>query len=297
MRIPSRALFLMLVLLAASGAVSAQQPFLYAGDSFSGTLYKIDPLTGATLTTIGVTMGGSPVNAIKGLAAHPGSGEIYAVVVQPPPPSLPEGNQPPVSSFLLATIAPDTGIATEIGGLGDRFAGLAFAPVPSDGVSNESLVGVTGDGAVNPEALYIIDTGNASTFLFMPLGNGDAGEAIAFNSIDGMLYHLSGLNFGQPNDGVDQVFEKIDLNTQVITPIPLSGELFVNSNGLTFDETEGHFLFSADGGQPGDGPGIYGLFSLGADGEATALGLTATFFAGTAFSHLVPVELMSFDIE
>jgi hypothetical protein len=297
MRIPFRALFLVLVLLVVSSAVSAQQPFLYAGDNSSGTLYKIDPLTGTTLTTIGVTMGGSPVNAIKGLAAHPGSGEIYAVVVQSPPPSTPEGNQPPVSSFRLAIIAPDTGTATEIGGLGDRFAGLAFAPAPSDGTPNESLVGVTGDGALNPEALFIIDTGDASTLLLMPLGNGDDGEAIAFNPIDGMLYHLSGLNFGQPTDGSVQVFEKIDLNTQVITPIALSGDIFVNGNGLTFDETEGHFLFSANGGQPGDGPGIYGLFSLTEGGQATALGLTDTFFGGTGFSNLVPVELMSFDIE
>jgi hypothetical protein len=77
---------------------------------------------------------------------------------------------------------------------------------------------VTGDGAAVPETLYTVDLNTAATTFVMPLGNGSDGEAIAFGA-DGYLYHLSGL--GVPN--VDEIFERIDTFTHVITPITLSG--------------------------------------------------------------------------
>jgi len=287
------AMILILTATVFGGTASASDPFLYAGDNYTGTLHKIDKTTGATVTTIPITLGGAQVDSIKGLAADPFSGELYAVVRD----GGPEGT----IEFKLATIAPDTGVATEIGTLNDRFAGLAFVTLPpTEGApSSDALMGVTGDGATNPEELYVIDTGDASTSFYMNLGNGTDGEAIAFNPNDSLLYHLSGWGFGQPPEGIQIVFEKIDLGTMSITNIPLSGDVFTNGNGLTFDETTGQFFFSAGVDPPKGGEGFSEteLFSVTTVGVATSLGATDTYFGGMGFSYLVPVELQSFSIE
>jgi len=279
------------ILVGLVGSTSAGEPFLYAGDNYAGTLFTIDKSTGATIDTVGVTLDGSPVASIKGLAARESTGVLYAVVVKDSP-----VDQPPVGDFTLVTIVPDTGVATEIGPLGDRFAGLAWAPyAPTEGQPPwvETLFGVTGDGAINPEELYIIDPDTAATSFHMSLGNGADGEAIAYNSDDNLLYHLSG------GYGFDLVFEKIDLWTLDVTPVALSGASFVNGNGLVYDQAAGVFRFAAivENPQPTDQLYATELFSVSAVGVAASLGATDTYFSGMAFSELVPVELMSFTIE
>lgn len=299
MRDSYRSLTLILALVLLPGLALAGDANLYAGDNSSGTLYRLDKTTGATITSVPVTMGGNPVSAIKALAADPSSGELYAVVIDG---QGPDGGGPPTSAFKLATIAPDTGIATEIGLLGDRFSGLAFADfAPTDGSPMiTELVGVTGDGANTPSTLYFINTANALTSQFMTLGSGTDGEAIAWNPVDGQLYHLSGWTLSQPGDGpIELVFEKIDLGTGVITNIPISGDFFSNGNGLAYDASAGGFLFAALLEAVPDGRGVTTteLYSMTALGVATSIGPTGTHFAGMAFSDLVPVELQSFSIE
>jgi hypothetical protein len=68
-----------------------------------------------------------------------------------------------------------------------------------------------------PETLYTINTNNAALTLVQALGNGTDGEAIAYNSGDGMMYHMSGI-------GAGLIFEKIHLSTGTVTNIPLSGD-------------------------------------------------------------------------
>ena len=78
------------------------------------------------------------------------------------------------------------------------------------------LFGVTGDGApVNAESFFSVSIVDASTDLIQPLGNGDDGESIAFNSADGLMYHWSGLG--------DQIMETINLNDQAVTNITTGG--------------------------------------------------------------------------
>jgi len=55
------------------------------------------------------------------------------------------------------------------------------------------------------------------------------GETIAFDPIDGQLYHASG--FGTPNTG--QIFEKIDPVTLTATNIPLSVDTYNDATALT----------------------------------------------------------------
>lgn len=291
MRLTSSALVLGLTVALIPITASAGDPFLYAGDSFSGNLYRIDKTTGAATATVPVTLNGQPAAWIKGLAAEPGSGVLYAVVGESAPP---EG----VISFTLATIAPDTGVATKIGDLNRRFAGLAWVTLPPpDGVGPgpTSLVGITGFGdPTNPETLFIIDHTTATSSLLLPLNDGTPSETIAFNPVDGLLYHLSGRALG-PNEGQTIVFESIDLGTLTVTQIPLGGTAFGKGNGLTFDDASGNFLFAVEGAPAEGFPGE--LYSLTTTGIAAVIGSTPAFYGGMAFSFQVPVELQSLSVE
>jgi hypothetical protein len=138
----------------------------------------------------------------------------------------------------LIRIDPETGTGVNIGNMDQPVASLAF---DSDGV----LYAVTGDcafgcgGAATPETLFTVNLDNASLTLFLTLGYGHDGEAIGFNPIDGMLYHMSGV-------GAGLIFEKIDLDTKVVTPVPLSGDPVGNYEtiGFTFDVEQNQFVGS-----------------------------------------------------
>jgi hypothetical protein len=131
-----------------------------------------------------------------------------------------------------------TGAAIDIGNMGQPMAGLAFD-------LNGVLYGISGDcalgcgGAAIAETLFTINIDNASLTNFQTLGNGDDGEAIAFNPLDGMMYHLSGV-------GAGLIFEKINLSTGVVTPISLSGSPVANLEaiGFTFDRARNLFVGS-----------------------------------------------------
>src|SRR6185369_13578948 len=108
-----------------------------------------------------------------GIARNPVNGQYYAIL------KVSSGSR------RLVTIDVHTGVATDMGSLGDQFSSITFAP---DG----RLFGVTGDGATVPETLYQIDPGTAARTLLKELGNGTDGEVICFNPDDDHIYHWSG---------------------------------------------------------------------------------------------------------
>ena len=61
------------------------------------------------------------------------------------------------------------------------------------GYASWQLIGVTGDGATTPESLFALNTANASATFLMSLGQGQDGETIAFNPVNGLVYHASGV--------------------------------------------------------------------------------------------------------
>ena len=285
MRIATRPLGVVLVVaLVTFVALPASAQFLYSGGSFSPTLYSLNPASGATVDSVTVVAAGYLIQQVKGLAAEPTTGELYAIL-RGVAPGEGGGGQ-----FFLATIRPDTGEATVIGDLGDAFAGLAF-----DGTG--TLYGVTGDGAFGPEILYTINTSDATVSGVMNLGNGTDGEAIAFNSGDGLMYHLSG--WASPPEGGlgDVVFEKIDLGTMAITDIPLSGDFFINGNGLAYDAAQGDFVVALLNDVPVEGIQVAEFARISAAGEVSISGPLDEYAGGMAFSDFVPVELMSFSVE
>lgn len=176
------------------------------------------------------TAGGAYGAYTTGLAAHPTTGEFFALVESAPSPPG------PICQHLLAKIDPETGAATIIGNTGDCFDSLAFH-------SNGTLYGVT----MWPPALFTLDTTSATPMFLISLdavgGSSGAvagGSALAFNPSDGLLYRS-----GRVDDS-DQIFQAIDPDTLAVTDIPLSGS---PTNGITalthsFENT----LLGADAG-------------------------------------------------
>jgi hypothetical protein len=120
------------------------------------------------------------------------------------------------------------------------------------------LFGVTGDGATTPESLFTLSQTDATATLFTMLGNGDDGEAIAFNVDDGLMYHASGrFELNDPVDG--RVFETIDLDTLAIIALMLTTSDEEEISGLVYDGS-GTFLAVNINAQ---------LSTLGADGVQT----------------------------
>ncbi|CAE8645613.1 unnamed protein product [Polarella glacialis] len=182
--------------------ISAFEPQLWIFNSTSGSAFSVN----ITLDNNG------PVEGGNGLALDPLTGVSYAVL------KVPGLAAPANVSRILASIDLLTGSATYIGDLGEFFAGLAFAACGT-------LYGVTGDcsrgdnapcSGGTPSTLFTIDTKTACPTFFVSLGAGGDGEAIAFNSENGLMYHWSGNNINR------RTLDTINLATKCITDITSS---------------------------------------------------------------------------
>jgi hypothetical protein len=204
-----------------AGGVQAQ---LYGVNPFTNAaapldqmgLFHLDPTTGVILDGRVITLAGFTVTGANALTTDPTTGLVYTVL-----------KVSAVAGRVLATVNVATGVATQVGNLGDNFSSLAFR---ADG----QLFGTTGDGAAVPETLYLIDKANAAPTFARTLGAGADGEVIAHNPNDNSFYHWSG------NGTV--VFERIDdTSPYAITSIfsgAANGEIF----GAVWDPSVGAFL-------------------------------------------------------
>lgn len=183
----------------------------------SAGLFRLNSSTGAILSGTVITMPPRTINGAQGLARDPTTGTVYAIV-----------RAVAVAGRLLATINVNTGVATEIGNLGDNFSSIAFR---ADG----QLFGVTGDGAAVPETLYLINKATAATVVATALGNGADGEVIAYNPDDNSFYHWSG-------NGLI-VFERISaVAPYTVTNIPITGSTSGEVFGAVWDPDRSRFL-------------------------------------------------------
>ena len=182
-------LFVLSLTLLLSKGIKAQQDMYYVLSSESNDVYIVDNsgaflIAGQISNVVGESIGG-----FNGLTINPLSGIIYAIFFT-------ELNGPGLR--YLAVIDFDEGTATPIASLSDKVASLTC-----DNMGN--LYGITGDGGANPNRLYKINLTDAALTQIADLSMvpDDDGEAIAFNSSDGMLYRLAGGEF----------FYKINLET------------------------------------------------------------------------------------
>jgi len=163
-------------------------PVLYSISPDDATLRGVDPTNALTVSAVTVTVNGTPITGGHGLAAHPQTGALWALL------ALGASNR-----LVLGTIDPTTGVATPIGNTGDMFAGLAFdASGTLYGVTDDALAPTTPD-----RSLFILSTVDATPTCVLALGRGDRGEAIAFNPADTLLYHAAGR--------LAPIFESVDL--------------------------------------------------------------------------------------
>lgn len=73
--------------------------------------------------------------------------------------------------------------------------------------------------------------------LWYPFHGPRPGEAIAFNPVDGLLYHASGV-------GMNRVFESLDPITLTVTNIVTSGDAYSEITGIGFNPENGALYFS-----------------------------------------------------
>jgi|GEM_PF-1078312 len=165
-----------------------------------------------TESSVTITLASFTVLGGTGIAINPVTSQVYALLKL-------QGQ----AGRELVTINPDTGVATAVGDTGDRFSGLAFNGA---GV----LYAVTGDGAGVPETLYTLSLVNGSPTFVMTLGNGNDGEALAFNPDDDLLYHTSGE--GIPN--VNEIYEQVDPVLLTTNQITLLGQDYAEATAMGF---------------------------------------------------------------
>ena len=248
----------------------AQGPVLYTVSSVDNLLRTVDPVTGATLSSVAITISGDVVNKATGLAIHPQTGQFFALLSLESAGGIPMMPAPRE----LAILNPSTGAATSVGNTGDAFADIAFA---SDG----TLYAVTGDGALDPEALYTLNTTDGSATRVDALGNGIEGEAIAFNPNDGLIYHMSGSGI----QNVDEILESFDpTGTPPITPASISYSLD------DLEEVTGATHWVGDMFLIGDLGGIAGsgIWMLRTDGRLRFMNFTDHFPSGLAVVGSAP---------
>ena len=199
---------------------------LYSISRDDALLRTIDPDTGATLASIPLTHPFGTVLGGNGLAADPTTNTLWAIL------RVAEAER---TQRELARIDAATGVVTAIGNTEHAIAAIAF---DAAGV----LYGVIGNAGSPPETMVTLSKTDASAPIFMPLGNGGDGEAIAFSSFDGLMYHWSGL--GAQN--VTEIAESIDLQSKTTAPLTITGADYDEALAGTFEESTRSFLLSAD---------------------------------------------------
>lgn len=158
----------------------------------SSTLIRIDPNTGAQLSTTPITSATGQALSIADLATQPGTGTLFGV-------SGPNGPGP----ASLYTINSSTGVGTLVGTVGGAtfasFASIGFAP---DGTLYASVAGFAG-GPINPRLVTLNPTTGAfltslptsdffGAFGIRPTdsvifgGTGDDHELFTINSVTGV---------------------------------------------------------------------------------------------------------------
>ncbi|MFL6530306.1 MAG: hypothetical protein ACJ8KX_07530 [Chthoniobacterales bacterium] len=113
-------------------------------------LIRINPGTGATLTSVPITSGAQSLS-IADLTIQPGTGNLYGI-------TSPDGDTAPGQLYVINKL---TGIATLIGNTGYFFGSIAFAPTGVLFMSAANLNFAT--GAMIDQALKTIDPNTGAT--------------------------------------------------------------------------------------------------------------------------------------
>jgi hypothetical protein len=198
--------------------VSETNSCFYTLSYYDDQIRVLDALSGVTKSSRSLSYTGT-VDYAAGLAQDPISQEYYAILYL-------DGDDYPS----LTKVDIDTGVVTVITAMDDYFSSLTF-----DAAGN--LFGTVDSWADTPYKLYSINKTTGAQTAVADLGSaGDGGEVLAFNSDDGLIYHLSG--------STEYGFEKVTSDTYARTSISLSGDSFDTPLGLYYWEDAEKFIFS-----------------------------------------------------
>jgi hypothetical protein len=151
-------------------------PIVYGVNPFIPRIYGFDTTQNWSRTiTRQPSISGFTINSFGGLAFDPCSYQTYATATF--------SGVTGVSYLVKVDLT--TGVCINVGSLGDLFATIQFD-------RNGDLYGVTDDVAAQPSKFYAINKNDATKTLLTPLGNGGAGEVIAYNRYDDLMFHFSG---------------------------------------------------------------------------------------------------------
>ncbi|GJL67527.1 MAG: hypothetical protein NPIRA06_01620 [Nitrospirales bacterium] len=195
-------------------------------------LYRLHPDTGAQLGRIPLSLStGESLKGGRGLATEPGTGQLWGLLVV----------TSEVNSFRrLVTINPSTGLATQKAKLFGNFMDLAFDAAGTLYAITDNRP-VPGGAPVLPARIYTVDktTGTATEFLDVSAGavagqpNFRESETIGIGPTSDLLYHLSGQHKVTSGFSKNILFEAIQQTTKARTAIPLAGQDFFVTTGLT----------------------------------------------------------------
>jgi len=226
---------------------------LYSIEQRSDQLRIVDPAdASAAGSSTTITLEGKFVNGGGGLATHPTTGVLFALLRI-------EGE-----GRVLVTLDPSTGVATSIGNTGLKTAGIAFN-------SGGTLFAMSAAGSGAGPSIFTVSTSNGSlTFVCSNASNGN-GSSIAFNPNDGALYFsINDSRFFKFNGGI--------LNPTQCETQNISNNTPDTKTAMTFFESAGVFLYT----------GFNSLRDLTPDGVASFIGslggFTNTASKGLAFS-------------
>ncbi len=188
-------------------------------DRSSPTINIFQDLTWAVLSTKPLILSGFTIDRAPSVTWNSDDLKFYIIL----------RTTASTDSRRLATVDPATGICTDIGDMGGNFSSLTYSSATS------TMYAMGGTGSIVPSVLCTIDLNTALPTPIAgpyPLGTG-GGAVIAYNYIDGFIYHWSGYPVSS--------MEKIDLNTLVATPITMTGVSTSEVFGAVFTGT-GDFI-------------------------------------------------------
>jgi len=262
-----------LVLIAGFSTPVFAETILYAVDRDSDVLFVLDQTDASTVSSEAITLAGGTVDGGLGAAIDPTTGTLWAIL------KTDQGRE-------LVTINPVNAVATSIGVLGDNYAGLEFK---SDG----TLLGLTGDGASDPDRLNVLSKTDASVVSTICdlVNTGEDGESIV--NANGVFIHFSAHTPGVLPDP-SYIIEIIDLdNNCAATDIAETGDFAEELIAAAYcPETDTIFL-----GQQHSTPAD--LLTMSLAGVGTLIGSTSELvIAGLACTGDVTVvggDLLSID--